>query len=172
MEGCGKRTPSVSFTLSVEVLQNLEWTWDGQGRFIKRRDAYGVERIFELGVDSFEVIVEWLRDVHRRRCLAKCGRVVKQLHRGDAGDDVAQGLVLPGPPPDCLATFEGHKWAWRQAKDTTARHCALVTGCSYWHKRRKAAGCRATCSKVPLWFAGALETTSYVVLQCFAGVPS
>lgn len=136
MRFAAKRWPALLPT-TVEVLQNLEWTWDGQGRFIMRRDAYGVERTFELGVDSFEVIVEWLRDVHRRRCLAKCGRVMKQLHRGDAGDDVAQGLVLPGPPSDCLATFEGHKWAWRQAKDTTARHCALVTGCSYWHKRRK-----------------------------------
>ena len=45
--------------------------------------------------------------------------------------------VLPGPPPRSLATFEGHRWAWRSAKDTLERRSALVTGCSVWHKQRK-----------------------------------
>ena len=111
---------------------------DGQGRFIRRRDAYGVERFFELGVDSFEVIVEWLRDVHRRRCLAKCGRVMEAAPSRRCWRRCCSRTCAPRPASGLPCDFRrGHKWAWRQAKDTTARHCALVTGCSYWHKRRK-----------------------------------
>ena len=78
---------------TVKVLTSLGWTWDPRGSYILRLDSYGQERRFVLGVDSFEVLAEWLRDVFRRRFLAKCGRVVQQLHR-DAGDDVAQGFLL------------------------------------------------------------------------------
>ena len=121
---------------TVKVLTSLGWTWDPRGSYILRLDSYGQERRFVLGVDSFEVLTEWLRDVFRRRFLAKCGRVVHQLHR-DAGDDVAQGFSLPGPPQDCLAVFAGHRWTWQRAKDTVGRRSALVTGCSYWHKCKK-----------------------------------
>ena len=121
---------------TVKLLTNLGWTWDPRGSCILRLDSYGQERRFVLGVDSFEVLTEWLRDVFRRRFLAKCGRVVHQLHR-DAGDDVAQGFSLPGPPQDCLAVFAGHRWTWQRAKDTVGRRSALVTGCSYWHKCKK-----------------------------------
>eukprot|EP00439_Symbiodinium_sp_Y106_P051178 s1179_g6.t2 len=121
---------------TVKVLTSLGWTWDPRGSYILRLDSYGQERRFVLGVDSFEVLAEWLRDVFRRRFLAKCGRVVQQLHR-DAGDDVAQGFSLPGPPQDCLAVFAGHRWIWQRAKDAVGRRSALVTGCSYWHKCKK-----------------------------------
>ena len=44
-----------------------------------------------------EVVTSWLRDVYRRRGLQRCGRVTRALHR-DEEPDLAQGLVLPGPP--------------------------------------------------------------------------
>ena len=100
---------------TVTVLSSLGWAWDPRGSYILRRDSYGRERRFELGVDSFEILAEWLRDVFRRRFLSKCGRVVQQLHR-DAGDDVAQGFSLPGPPQGCLAVFAGHRWTWQRER--------------------------------------------------------
>ena len=61
---------------TVTVLSSLGWT---RGSYILRRDSYGQERRFELGVDSFEILAEWLRDVFRRRFLSKCGRVVQEM---------------------------------------------------------------------------------------------
>ena len=121
---------------TVTVLSSLGWTWDPRGSHILPRDSCGQERRFELGVEFLEILAEWLRDVFRRRFLSKCGRVVQQLHR-DAGDDVAQGFSVPGPPQGCLAVFAGHRWTWQRAKDTVSRRSALVTGCSYWHKCKK-----------------------------------
>ena len=82
------------------------------------------------------------------RCVSEartghCGRVVQSLRRA-AEEDFAQGLSLPGPPAGVLATFAGHKWAWRTAKCTQDRNSALVVGCIAWHKdkrlRRSAGG--------------------------------
>ncbi|CAE7159456.1 unnamed protein product, partial [Symbiodinium necroappetens] len=46
-----------------------------------------------------------------------------------------EGLDLPGPAAGSLVTCEGHKWAWKSAKSTLERRCALVTGCTAWHKQ-------------------------------------
>ena len=123
-----KRWPAL-LPVTTAVLTDLGWQWDPRGCYILRRDSYGQERRFELGVDSSEILVEWLRDVHRRRMLARCGRVVESLHRADDGDDLAQGLSLPPPPLGTLATFDGHKEAWLKAADTVARQSALVVLC-------------------------------------------
>lgn len=131
----GKRWPAL-LPVTRDILEDLGWWCDLRGYFVYRRDSYGQVRSFEVGVDSLEVVTSWLRDVYRRRGLQRCGRVTRALHR-DEEPDLAQGLVLPGPPPGCLATFEGHRWAWRSAADTLERRSALVTGCSVWHKQRK-----------------------------------
>lgn len=59
-------------------------------------------------------------------------------------DGLAQGLDLPAPARNTLAVFEGHKWAWKRAADSIDRCSALVTGCSYWYKKKQvlAAGVR------------------------------
>ena len=55
-----------------------------------RFDQQGVERRFELGVDNFSLIFDWLVKVHRQRALANCGRVVKSLRRQE-DPELAQG---------------------------------------------------------------------------------
>ncbi|CAE7217270.1 unnamed protein product [Symbiodinium sp. CCMP2592] len=131
----GQRWPAM-LPVTREVLANLGWWCDARGSFILRRDSYGQVRSFEVGVDSFETVAEWLRDAYRRRGLANCGRVVKALHREEE-PDLAQDLALPGPPKDYLAVFAGHRWAWRSSSDTLERRSAMVTGCSAWFKHKK-----------------------------------
>ena len=131
-----KKWPAL-LPVTTAVLADLGWQWDRRGRYIIRCDCYGQERRFELGVDSFDILSEWLRDAHRRRMLARCGRVVDSLHRADGGDELAQGLSLPPPPVGTLAVFDGHKEVWRKATNTIARQSALVTGCSVWHKGKR-----------------------------------
>ena len=55
--------------------------------------------------------------------------------RNEDDPDLAQGLQLPGPAAGTLATFEGHKWAWRAAKSTLERRS--VTKCSTWRKQKR-----------------------------------
>ena len=131
-----KRWPSL-LPFTVEVLDRLGWWHDPGGRFFYRRDSLDRVRRFELGIDSVEVLIEWLQDVHRRRGLLRCGRVVHSLHRAAGDVPLAQGLALPAPLPGTLATFEGHKWAWKNSVDTLERRSALVTGCSVWHKHKR-----------------------------------
>ncbi|CAE7715253.1 unnamed protein product [Symbiodinium sp. CCMP2592] len=130
-----KRWPQL-LPFAIEILTRLGW-WHGRdGRHFYRRDSYGQTRCFELGVDTFAVVEEWLRDVYRVQGLSQCGRVTRSLRRRDADDaNLAQGLDLPGPAAGSLVTFEGHKWAWRSAKSTLERRCAMVTGCTAWHKQ-------------------------------------
>lgn len=63
---------------------------------ISRVDHEGVARHFNLGWDGFHV-VEWLKDVHRAKALATCGRTQRSLQRRRSSQRLAQGLTLPGP---------------------------------------------------------------------------
>ncbi|CAE7202460.1 unnamed protein product, partial [Symbiodinium sp. KB8] len=123
--------------VSNEVIRELGWWVDPSGSTLFRRDSVGVVRRFDLGIDARAVLHEWLRDVMRREMLARCLRVAKSLHRPEA-EDLAQGLVLPGPPPGSLCIFAGHVAAWREAKDGLERATALAGGCTYWYKQRRA----------------------------------
>ncbi|CAE7494111.1 unnamed protein product [Symbiodinium sp. CCMP2592] len=87
----------------VATLEALGWWCDERGAFIYRRDSCDHVRAFEVGVGSIDVLAEWLRDVYRRRELARCGRVTKALHREE--DGLAQGLVLSAPAAGTLAVF-------------------------------------------------------------------
>ena len=122
--------------VAVEILQELGWWTDVDGRYLCRRDAGGALRRFELGVDGDAVLEEWLRDWHRRRGVNNCGRVANSLHRPPA-ENLAQGLHLPGVPRDSLCIFAGHVEAWRGARDAVDRSTALAAGCSTWHKCRR-----------------------------------
>ena len=75
---------------SLYVVAGLGWRASADGAVISRFDQQGVERRFELGVDNFSLIFDWLVKVHRQRALANCGRVVKSLHRQE-GPELAQG---------------------------------------------------------------------------------
>ena len=131
-----KKWPSL-LPVTVAILTRLGWWWDPCGRFLHRRDSLGRTRSFELGVDSFEVVTEWLRDAYRRRFLFSCSRVARSRKRQEEDEGLAQGLFLPGPAAGTLATFEGHKWAWRTASNNLERRSALVTGCSTWYKQKR-----------------------------------
>ena len=123
---------------AVEALETMAWWHDPSGRFFFRRDSYGHTRRFELGVDAIAVLAEWLRDFYRVKGFNQCTRVVKTLKRqGQQLENLGQGLDLPRPPPGFLATCAGHKWAWSTSSSTLERNCALVTGCSAWHKEKK-----------------------------------
>ncbi|CAE7286667.1 unnamed protein product [Symbiodinium sp. CCMP2592] len=119
-----------------EVLRALGWWTNPAGTHLFRRDSVGDLRQFQLGVDNREVILEWLRDVHRRLRLASCSRVCRSLHR-DPQPDLAQGLDLPGPPPESLCLFQGHVKAWKRARDSVDRATALAGGCSSWYKVKR-----------------------------------
>ncbi|CAE7766887.1 unnamed protein product [Symbiodinium sp. CCMP2592] len=122
------------------LLDELQWWSAERGRFICRRDSYGVVRWFELGVDSMEVLFEWLRDERRRAGLAGCGRVLRSLHRPDPQNELAGGLVLPAPPRGSLCLFAEHRQMFARAADAIDRASALATGCSTWHKAKRNAG--------------------------------
>ncbi|CAE7206863.1 unnamed protein product [Symbiodinium sp. CCMP2592] len=122
------------------LLDELQWWSAERGRFICRRDSYGVERRFELGVDSLEVLFEWLRDERRRAGLAGCGRVFHSLHRPDPLDELAGGLTLPAPPRGSLCLFAGHRQMFARAADAIDRASAMATGCSTWHKAKRNSG--------------------------------
>ncbi|CAE7862903.1 unnamed protein product [Symbiodinium microadriaticum] len=104
----GRKWPTL-LPCTVTVLEDLGWWCDLRGAFVHRRDSYGQVRSFEVGVDNFDILTEWLRDVYRRRGLRRCGR--------------------------------GHRWAWGSSNTSRERRCALVTGCSAWHKHKKMVKC-------------------------------
>ncbi|CAE7262781.1 unnamed protein product, partial [Symbiodinium sp. KB8] len=72
----GRRWPSL-LPLTVSTLEQLGWGCDDRGSFVCRRDSFGQVRSFEVGVGSVAVLVEWLRDVYRRRGLEQCRRVTR-----------------------------------------------------------------------------------------------
>ena len=121
---------------AAAVLQELGWWHSPDGCFICRRDDCGAERKFELGVDGDAVLCEWLCDWHRRRALAKCGRVAFSLHRRHC-PNVAGCLDLPGPPQGTLALFKGHLECYSEAVKlgcADLRHSALATG---WYLQKR-----------------------------------
>ena len=77
------------------------------------------------------ILQEWLRDVHRRNIFNMRGRVQKSLRRLD-DERLARGLHFPGPPPNALCVFEGHRCMWDENSSCDMRHAALATGCSFW----------------------------------------
>ena len=165
----GRRWPSL-LPLTVSTLEQLGWGCDDRGSFVCRRDSFGQVRSFEVGVGSVAVLVEWLRDVYRRRGLEQCRRVTRLQHRA-AEDGLAQGLVLPGPPAGCLAVFQGHRWAWRTSSSMLERRCALVTGCSAWHKQKRCAlwTARRSFACLSLWRCQAVASTFAVELRSYCG---
>ncbi|CAE7807875.1 ppdK, partial [Symbiodinium sp. CCMP2456] len=129
-----KRWPTL-LPVASEVLGELGWWTDRLGTVIQRRDSLGHLRSFELGVDSTDVLAEWLRDWHRARALASTNRVAASLHRGDPS--LARGALLPGVPCGSLVLLRGHKEAYASAGNRTQRNSALATGCSVWAKAAK-----------------------------------
>ena len=134
-----KRWPEL-LPCAMLVLSELQWWPADRGRFICRRDSYGMVRWFELGVDTMEVIFGWLRDERRRAGLASCERVTRSLHRPDPENVLAGGLVLPAPPRGSLCLFAGHRQMFAQAGDVIDRASAMATGCSTWHKAKRNSG--------------------------------
>ena len=91
----GRKWPTL-LPCTVTVLEDLGWWCDLRGAFVHRRDSYGQVRSFEVGVDNFDILTEWLRDVYRRRGLRRCGRVATSLHRSEE-EGLAQGLTVLRP---------------------------------------------------------------------------
>ena len=153
------------------VLAELHWWPAERGRFICRRDSYGMVRRFELGVDTMEVIFSWLRDERRRAGLASCERVSRSLHRPDPDDVLAGGLVLPAPPRGSLCLFAGHRQMFAKAGDVIDRASAVATGCSGRGTRRD--GCApATADLLSLRPATAVSSPSGLGVCSYGAVPS
>lgn len=99
-------------------LDVLSWWHEENGDVLCRRDSEGNVRKFLMGRDSESVIGEWLSDWHRRRTLAKCGRLATSLQRdASAEPGIAQGLTLSGVPASTLCRVAGH------GRPGAADHC-------------------------------------------------
>eukprot|EP00439_Symbiodinium_sp_Y106_P017651 s5566_g2.t1 len=118
--------PSVS-----ALMDKLQWVVSGDGSCIWRWDDHQRRRCFRIGFDGSLVLKEWLMLYHRRQNLARCGRVVKSLHR--AGEGLAQGLVLPGSQSGSFIRALGHREIWKQAESIDLKRAAMATGGSVWH---------------------------------------
>ena len=149
--------------VTLETLNELGWWHEDAGRRFCRRDLTGMIRRYYVGIDSFAVLEEWLRDWHRRRALSQCQPVHRSQHRPD-DPTLAQGLRLPGIAPHTLCTFQGHVEAWRLAQDAIDRSSALAAGCSAWHKHCRA---REFLSELPLCLCGRkLPSRPHLVWVC------
>ena len=95
------------------VVAGLGWQASAHGSVSSRFDQQGVECRFELGVDTFSLLLDWLVEVRRQRALANCGRVVTSLHRQD-DPELAQWMVFLGVPTGGVRCFEGHLPAFHQ----------------------------------------------------------
>ena len=107
-------------------MDKLQWVVSGDGSCIWRWDDHQRRRCFRIGFDGSLVLKEWLMLYHRRQNLARCGRVVKSLHR--AGEGLAQGLVLPGPQSGSFIRALGHREIWKQAESIDLKRAAMATG--------------------------------------------
>lgn len=55
-------------------IRSLGWIVSTDGAGITRIDSGGHLRNFSVGFDNFEVLLAWLRDVHRHEAFRGCGR--------------------------------------------------------------------------------------------------
>lgn len=120
--------------VAKQVLSELSWWTEDNGRSFCRRDSSNLFRKFRVGIDSPRILMEWLSDWHRRKALQACGRVAVSLHR--QGQGLAQGHALPGVAPHALCIFEGHRQAYAHG-DFVTKQIALASGCSGWHRCTK-----------------------------------
>ncbi|CAE7891678.1 unnamed protein product [Symbiodinium sp. KB8] len=120
--------------VATQILEELGWWAEENGRAICRRDSHGVHRRFRVGEDSPRLLMDWLADWHRRGALQSCWPVAFSLHR--PGQGLAQGLDLPGVGPQEMCAFEGHRRAYERG-DLVTKQLALASGCSAWRRLKK-----------------------------------
>ena len=155
-----KRWPQL-LPVAMQVLSELGWWADAGGQFIFRRDSYGQQRAFELGVDAPEVVLEWLRDVYRRRGLAHCGRVVQSLRRGAEDRDWICRALRPALWL-CLLDTGGRGVLRRAPRSITLLW--LAQGC----EARAASSGRGP-SRLLVWWPHSFQAAFVVELQVHGG---
>ncbi|CAE7631163.1 LINE-1 retrotransposable element ORF2 protein [Symbiodinium microadriaticum] len=120
------------FRDAARWLAKLGWWVSCDGGTVSRRDDQGIIRSFAVGFDSFRVIQRWVRDYFRKNFASRIGRIASSLHRHQ-GQNLAQGLDLPGPPAGSVFLLQGHKQLFQRAATRMQVQAAMTTGCSVWH---------------------------------------
>mmetsp|Transcript_42212 Transcript_42212/g.100601 ORF Transcript_42212/g.100601 Transcript_42212/m.100601 type:complete len:1314 (+) Transcript_42212:1316-5257(+) len=117
-----------------DILTELGWQVEENGRVITRVDAQGRLRRFCCGQDRLDVLREWVEDWHRRDALARCQRVHRDFHRTEPA--LARGGWLPPITNDTLCTFRGHCKRFAVC-GAFGRQLCLGHGCSGWDKAKR-----------------------------------
>ncbi|CAE7739875.1 unnamed protein product [Symbiodinium sp. CCMP2592] len=119
---------------AMDILTELGWQVEENGRVISRVDAQGRIRRFRCGQDRLEVLREWVMDWHRREALVQCQRVHRDYHRTEPA--LARGGWLPPIANGTLCTFRGHCKHFAVC-GAFGRQLCLGHGCSGWDKAKR-----------------------------------
>lgn len=116
---------------TADLLARLGWWASLDGAWIHRRDSYGALRSFEVGVDNFAVLKDWVADHFRVQVLSNCSRITRDRRRAHE-PDLAQGILLPALRRGARCLFQGHCLHFKAAAENLEIQSALVSGCTCW----------------------------------------
>ena len=119
------------FPTAANLLARMGWWASPDGAWIHRRDSYGALRSFEVGVDNFAVVKDWVADHFRVQALTTCSRITRDRRRAHE-PDLAQGILLPALRRGARCLFQGHRLHFKAATENLETQSALVFGCTCW----------------------------------------